>query len=551
MKKTIIFILFAAVVFSALSVTAAGKSSYTVYVNGKENKELVNGSFRDSVKATGVTVKAGFDIYGIYVQFTEKASDMTVCFGTESVICEADFLHKFVDLSASPDRTVSVSFGEGAVIAEVSVYGREIPDDVQRWEPPCEHADLMLCTTHADDEQLFFAGVLPYYARERGFEVQVVYFTDHKYETKRRHELLDGLWTVGVRHYPVIGILPDEYSRSKNPDDAYDWALENAKSEGVTLDDLVAFQTEQIRRFKPLIAVCHDLRGEYGHGQHVMNVRTFLSAAEKSADETFLPELAEQYGAWEVKKIYVHLYKENEIIMDWDTPLESFGGLTAFQVTQKGFKCHYSQRNTWFADWLYGEDRTLSKAADIYFDPLGRSDCCYSPCRYGLYSSTVGPDVLKNDMAENIETYKMKAEREEAERIAEQLRLEEESRRAESESIAESIRIAESESISAAEESLRIYESESLSIWESESLSEYEEESRRESEEESLLESEAESLEQAAESKRVASSESKRLAEEERTRKLTRSGLTAVIVSCAVSFAVMTVIFIMLYKKRV
>ena len=38
----------------------------------------------------------------------------------------------------------------------------------------CEAADLMLCTTHADDEQLFFAGVLPYYV-SKGYDVQVVY----------------------------------------------------------------------------------------------------------------------------------------------------------------------------------------------------------------------------------------------------------------------------------------------------------------------------------------------------------------------------------------
>jgi hypothetical protein len=210
-------------------------------------------------------------------------------------------------------------------------------------------------------------------------------------------------------------------------------------------------------------------------------------------------------------------------------------------VTQKGFKCHYSQRNTWFADWLYGADRTQTSAKDIRVDPYSRSDCCYSPCNYGLYRSTVGEDVMKNDFAENIETYKEKAEREEAERQ----RLEEESRRAESESISlaeESLRIYESESVSAAEESLRIYES--ISLWE------YESESRAESEEDSRLESEAESLAQAAESKKAAISESKRIAAETREKELTSNVFKTVAISATVSLAVLTFIFIYLKKRQ-
>ena len=61
-----------------------------------------------------------------------------------------------------------------------------------------ETADIMLISTHADDEQLFFAGLLPYYSQVRDLNVQVVYCTDHIYEPGRPEERKNGLWGVGI-----------------------------------------------------------------------------------------------------------------------------------------------------------------------------------------------------------------------------------------------------------------------------------------------------------------------------------------------------------------
>ena len=44
--------------------------------------------------------------------------------------------------------------------------------------------------------------------------------------------------------------------RDNDAEAAYAWALENAAAHDIAEDDLIAFQVEQIRRFKPLIAVC-------------------------------------------------------------------------------------------------------------------------------------------------------------------------------------------------------------------------------------------------------------------------------------------------------
>jgi LmbE family N-acetylglucosaminyl deacetylase len=402
--------------------------SYEVKIDGAAVPELTDGNYNVSITASEITVAASGDIYGLYIEFFAEAVSATVSSGDGLVYGGFRYLHEYVDLSSYPSEVVTVAFDVPAGVAEISAFGSE-PADIQRWDAPCENADLLLCSTHADDEQLFFAGLLPYYAGEREFEVQVVYFTDHKDDPARRHELLNGLWTVGVTHYPVIGAVPDAYAQGDDVEASYAWALRNAEAAGFTEEGLVASQTELLRRFKPLAVVGHDLNGEYHHGQHILNIRTLLKAVEGAGTEEFCPESAAAYGVWDVPKVYVHLYGENEILMDWDTPLESFGGKTAFQMTQEGFACHKSQQDTWFTKWIRGADGKLTRADGVSYVPPVYStytSVAFSPCRYGLYRTLVGADEEKNDFLEHIETWEAKAEREEEERLAEERRLEEE-----------------------------------------------------------------------------------------------------------------------------
>lgn len=121
--------------------------------------------------------------------------------------------------------------------------------------------------TYSDDEHLFFAGIIPYFAAEKGFNVQVVYFTNPWLTHGRAHEMLNGLWTAGLRNYPAIGSLPDLYSES------LDGARRVFEGQGFTEEDVIGIQTEQIRRFRPLVAVSHDVNGEYGHGRERLQTR--------------------------------------------------------------------------------------------------------------------------------------------------------------------------------------------------------------------------------------------------------------------------------------
>lgn len=360
-----------------------------------------------------------FDIeYGTYT-ITNNDTGASITCG------EKNYLHEFIDLETafgSAPRSVTVTFGEEELyLNEMHIFTPgQVPDFVQRWELPKENeTDLILFSTHGDDEQLFFAGILPYYAKELGYEVLVVYMTAHRNFTRERaHEMLNGLWAVGVTTYPILGDFPDFHIKSK------EGAYSIFNNMGYTKEDITRYVVENIRRFKPKVAVGHDPLGEYSHGQHMVYSEVLQEAVQHSMEAEYYPESAEKYGVYDVPKTYLHLYTENQIYMDWDQPLESFGGMTAFEVTKNiGFPCHASQ----FVDfaWYMSYVDTAAEVPD------------YNPCEYGLFRSTVGADVEKNEFFENVLTYeqeKQKAAEDEAARLAaEQAAAEEAQRQSEEE----------------------------------------------------------------------------------------------------------------------
>lgn len=339
-----------------------------------------------------IKITADVPIAGVYIKFDRTPTEWLLRAGAAEMICGSyGFLHEWCDVSLFGDdvREVELMFDSGVMeICDVYVFSfGEIPDWVQRWEPAEGDADLMLISTHADDEQLFFLGVLPYYAGELQYSVQVVYFTNHNNTRCRPHELLNGLWTVGVRRYPIIGGLPD-YWDGYNETLEYSYAA--ALAEGFTRDDLVAFQVEMLRRYRPQVVVGHDVDGEYGHPQHKINTDTLTDALTLAADPLY--EL-KNLSAWDVPKTYLHLYSENKITMNWDIPLSRFGGMTAYEVSKLGYACHLSQQYTWFTAWINGDDVKYTSASQI---------SSFNPTEYGLYRSSVGADTVGGDFFENL-----------------------------------------------------------------------------------------------------------------------------------------------------
>lgn len=401
----------------AVELTASARiacldGSASVLTDGKEE------TYTDLPAGAAVTITSETEIASLYVIFDRIYGAWTLSDGmTEAVCGENGYLHEYINvtekLGHSPN-SLTLTFAErDCSLSEVHLFGDgAAPSWVQIWEPPCEEADLLLFSTHIDDEQLFFAGVLPYYAGERALDVQVVYFTDPFQYHDRPHEQLNGLWTVGVRHYPLSGDFVD--MRSYSSAEAY----AHQENFGFSRDDMIRSQVELLRRFRPQVVVGHDINGEYGHGQHMINCETLMEGLDLAADASYDPDSASQYGVWDTPKAYIHLWPEDPIVMDWDVPLETFGGRTAFQMSQEGFRCHKSQVVFWLGGWMFGENSSITKATQITL---------YSPCRYGLYRTKVGPDVEGGDMFENIpQSY---AEiREEAARLEKEARAAEEAR---------------------------------------------------------------------------------------------------------------------------
>ena len=377
--------------------TAEGFSEPYVLSDGSERSHTLT----EAGGSVTITREDGISfLYIVFDRIPEKWTLTDISDGTQADCGENSYLHEYVDVSSklgSTPETVRLDFPAGTSIDEIYAFGEgDIPDWVQRWSPPCEQADLLLLSSHADDEQLFFAGVLPMYAGERGLNVQVVYLVNHFYNAEyervcRPHEQLDGLWTVGVRNYPVMSDFPDLYSES------FDGALAAYVWYGFEYNDFTEYITGVLRRFKPLVVVSHDVNGEYGHGTHVLCTAALMDSIVSAADETEYPESAELYGTWETEKTYLHLYPENPLTLDLDTPLSAFDGKTAFQVSQDGFAKHTSQHWTYFYGWMYGKNgQAVTRASDIRI---------WSPCYYGLYSTSVGYDTAGGDFMENIVPY--------------------------------------------------------------------------------------------------------------------------------------------------
>jgi hypothetical protein len=168
-------------------------------------------------------------------------------------------------------------------ICRLGVYSAgELPADAQRWNPPVDKADLMVLSTHQDDELIFMGGTIPYYAVALQKPLVVVYMTNcARY---RRAEALNALWKMGVRDYPDFINLQDDKVGSIEA--------------GIKLwggkDNVLSLVVERIRRYKPEVIVTQDLNGEYGHNQHKITARCAKYAIDAAADPAQYPESAQK-----------------------------------------------------------------------------------------------------------------------------------------------------------------------------------------------------------------------------------------------------------------
>ena len=332
---------------------------------------------------TTLTLSADDEISALYVIFGTYPGNWTLRSGGAEQPCGQDgFLHECVFLER-PDASIELVFPDGDVmIRDLYAFSDGyLPTFVQTWHNISEDegADILLFSTHYDDELLFFGGLIPYYSAVRGLRVQVAYMTsnylsDFSNYRFRPHEALDGLWTAYTHFYPVTNEVPDR--------ECYGY-LDAQRIYGE--DQFTEFQVEQIRRFKPLVVVTQAENGEYGHGAHVLTSLSVERAVEAAADPEQFPESAARYGVWDTPKTYLHLYGDwsESTMLNYEIISQQLGLRSPFQVAQEAYRQHITQQQ-WVGFYVYSYDHPFDSH------------------RFGLYRSLVGPDAEKDDLMEHV-----------------------------------------------------------------------------------------------------------------------------------------------------
>ncbi len=378
MKKLFIFLLLIPMIVNAEERTYTHENT-SIFINENATTKLSDNNYNTYVTLNTedtITIENTEMFNYVYIIYYVESMTGTINYNdTSTKVGENQFLHECIKLDEATNK-ITINYDDSVRIKEIFLFNETLPNWVQTWNQPLDKADILLFSTHSDDEHLFFAGLIPSMIAS-GKNIQVVYLTHHNDNPKRLDEQLNGLWAVGLRNYPVLGAFPDAYSESLNG------ATTNLSYAGFSLDDVINFQIEIIKRFKPLVVVNHDEAGEYSHGQHILNTHA-LKEALNLLEYEYKPQ-----------KVYLHLYAENPITMNYDIPLEYYNGMTAFEVSKLGYAEHDSQQYTWFTDWLKGKNNEYTKATDIK---------TYSPTKFGLYYSKNGNyETLDNDLFYDVE----------------------------------------------------------------------------------------------------------------------------------------------------
>lgn len=423
--------------------------------DGQSLGALLDENYRTSVTfsaGTRLTVASTVEMDSIFIVWdTLNVPFILEINGQQYTYGQNGFLHEYIKL---PVRTVTFDIiipdsaaggarpgtvSGGSRISDIYAFDADspLPSWVQTWAPVTTAADIVVVSAHADDEQIFFGGILPTYQAERDIRVQLVYLTNHwtySSDSKvREHEKLAGLWTAGIRHYPITGDFGDGYAET------LEGAMQITNFDAATL-----FLAQCFRITHPQVIVTHDVNGEYGHGQHRLASAAVCNAVEAAANPEYDPGSASAYGVWNTPKLYLHLATDNQIKLNFRVPLVSFPGKRAIDVARQAYLCHDSQQYCWFTVDDYG-----ALANNLF----------------GLVRSTVGTDTSA-DVMENLTPYRVQEEirrQEEESRLAEessiQASIEESMLQASIEESIEESKRKESEETSVADNTSSIVES--------------------------------------------------------------------------------------------
>ena len=389
-KKIMLFVLLICLLMQTIPAFAADGESRDISKNAvfsRDGKNKVTHRANDRDMCTFIELEPGEHLsvrasdkkplgwlflryWGLPAPFTvtELAADGTAL--REQTVT-GELLSGLVELGENCCTAVICCETDKLKMAEVSVYtAGKLPADVPVYTGSVEKTDMLIITTHPDDEWLFLGAVYPIFCAEAGHTGTVAYLTTPSYG--RLHEALNGMYAGGLRTYPFFLGMKD-----------IDRSMADKQKDDFT-EEMVALALVRLyRQIRPLVVVTQDpVNGEYGHFQHVIGAQAALKAATLAGDPEYDPESAATLGVWSPLKVYQHMVTENSIMLDCSSPLAAFNGDNALTVAKACYKHHKSQLRYSFSPTVkagnYGDLRI-----------------------YGLAYSSVGPDT-GNDMFENI-----------------------------------------------------------------------------------------------------------------------------------------------------
>ena len=343
-------------------------------INSSENN---NNTFYNGT--INIRIPKSKKIDGILIKFYQENNNYTVLsYSKDRKLInyfnnsEYPMLHKYFKLSEETSDIKIIIRGNKKQkgICLLRIYEKnKVGFSVEQWKPP-EKSDLMVVSSHRDDELLYFGGTIPYYSFIKKKKICTVFMSGN--DIIRLREALSSQWSMGIKNYPIF--MGFEGGNHLNINRTLNiWGGE---------EFVIGKMVEKIRQYKPGVIVTHDLKGEYGHPSHRTTTLVVRKAILFAANPNKFKYSYNIYGTHEAKKLYIHLYKRNQVIMNWHKRSYLINYKTPFELACIGYDKYYSQH----------------KRFGMTFKKVKK----YPNYLYGLIYTKVGKDIEKNDFFENI-----------------------------------------------------------------------------------------------------------------------------------------------------
>ena len=183
MKKYVLLILLVLMIpINVNAETATNLSKKSTYrINNLKTNKLNDDSYKtyNTVNAvTEIEISSKQDISHVYIIYELNSQNGILKTKNEQIYLGTNgYLHEYQKLK-TPVKNITIKYDKPVKISEIRVYSEgDIPSDVQIWKKESK-TDLMVFSTHADDEVLFFGGLIPLYIAQ-GKKVHVVYMCRH------------------------------------------------------------------------------------------------------------------------------------------------------------------------------------------------------------------------------------------------------------------------------------------------------------------------------------------------------------------------------------